>query len=125
MKIIESKRVIGRHLMSQFCKQTAFGRLVEQLEYIIQQFHHVFFRGVEGMTVKGSPRLILDISDVTYNTSGAFEKWTRKCEENDRYVQIRSRMNDLDVECQGRLRKKENSNSNLQKSHFLSQQKVI
>lgn len=103
MKMMQSKRLIGRHLMSQFCKQTRFGRLVEQIEFIAQQYHNVFFRGIEGMSIKGTPRLILDLSDVTYTTSGAFEKWTRKTEESEKYLQIRGRMQSLDVECQGKV----------------------
>ena len=103
IKMKESKRLIGRHIMSQFCKQTPFGKIVEQLEFAVQQFHNVFYRSCEGMTVRGTPRLILDISDCSYIPSGAFEKWTRKCEDSEKYFQIRGRMQDLDVECQGKI----------------------
>ena len=103
IRLMESKRLIGRHLMSQFCKQTKFGFLVEQLEYCIQQYHNVFYRSQEGMTIRGCPRLIIDISDCQYIPSGAFEKWVRKCEDSDKYYQIRGRMQDLDVETQGKI----------------------
>ena len=101
MRLMESKRLIGRHLLGQFCKQTNFGKMVEQLEYLLQQYHNIFFRSFEGMTTRGAPRLILDISDVQYLTNGAYEKWTRKCSESEKYLSIRGRMQDLDSEMQG------------------------
>jgi len=55
------------------------------------------------MTIRGCPRLIIDISDCQYIPSGAFEKWVRKCEDSDKYYQIRGRMQDLDVETQGKI----------------------
>ena len=51
MKMIESKRLIGRHLLGQFCKQTNFGKIVEQLEYLLQQYHNVFFRSFPRKTI--------------------------------------------------------------------------
>ena len=108
IKLMEAKRQIGRHLMSQFCKQTPFGPIVQQIEFLAQQFHNVFYRGTEGMTVRGAPRLILDISDCTYVPSGAYEKWTRKCDESDKYFSIRGRMQNLDVECQGMIQNEYN-----------------
>ena len=101
MRLNETRRMIGRHLLGQFCKHTKFGRIVEQLEYLMQQYHNIFYRSFEGMTVRGCPRLILDISDVQYLTNGAFEKWTRKNPDSERYFATRGRMQDIDAEMQG------------------------
>ena len=101
MKMAQSKRMLGRHIWGQFLKTTKFGRLMEQCELILQQFHAVIFRSVEGLTVRGCPRLMVDVSDVQYITSPAFDKWTRKNENADKYAEIRGRLSRLDIEAEG------------------------
>ena len=101
MRINESRKCLGRHLVAQFSKQTKFGPIISQLEFLMQQYHNLLFRAIPGITVKGAPRLILDCSECNYIFSGAHEKWSKKNEESDKYVSIRARMKDLDSEEQG------------------------
>ena len=101
MRILESKKTLGRHLMAQFAKQTKFGPIITQLEFLAQQYHCLMFRAIPGITVKGAPRLILDCSDCSYVFSGAHEKWSKKTDESEKYVATRARMRDLDLEEQG------------------------
>ena len=102
MRIISCRRILCQQLMTQFCRITKFGRLVEQLEMLIQQFHSAFYHGVGGISFRGLPRLVIDTSDVVYHCGGAFHKWQRK--ENGasgKYAATKSRIRDLDIEISG------------------------
>ena len=83
-------------------KHTQFGKLVRQLELLFQQFHSLFFGSVTGINAKGTPRITLDVSGVTYSVSGAFNKWQRKNQDQDKYASARTRMRDVDAEASGK-----------------------
>ena len=102
MRIIQCRKLLSQQLMTQFCKITKFGRLVQQVEMLIQQFHSAFYHGVGGISFRGLPRLTIDTSDVVYHCGGAFHKWQRKENGNSgRYAAARARVKDLDVEVSG------------------------
>lgn len=106
IRIINCRKILNQQLMAQFCKITKFGRLISQCELLIQQFHSTFYNGLPGISFRGLPKLVIDTSEVTYNTSGAFHKWQRK--ENGtsgKYAATRSRIKDLEVEAQGKNQK--------------------
>ena len=102
MRILHCRKILNQQLMSQFCQITKFGRLVQQLEMLFQQFHAAFYHGIGGVSFRGLPKLTIDTTDVTYYCGGAFHKWQRK--ENGtsgRYAAARARVRDLDVESAG------------------------
>ena len=103
MKIERCRKMLGQQLMKQFQKCTKYGPIFEQLEFLMQQFHQLIFGGFIGVTHKGTPKITIDCSDVTYQIGGAFSKAMRKSADNDRYFAARSRVRDEDVESAGIL----------------------
>ena len=102
MRIIHCRQILCQQLMTQFCRVTKFGRLVQQVEMLMQQFHSAFFHGVGGVTFRGLPKLVIDTSDVVYHCGGAFHKWQRKENGNSgKYAAAKSRIRDLDIEVSG------------------------
>ena len=102
MRVLHCRKILNQQLMSQFCQITKFGRLVQQLEMLFQQFHAAFYHGIGGVSFRGLPKLTIDTADVTYYCGGTFHKWQRK--ENGtsgRYAAARARVRDLDVESAG------------------------
>ena len=73
------------------------------MEMLVQQFHQLFFSSFAGVTVKGTPKLTIDCSDVVYQVGGAFTKAMRKSSEDDRYFAARSRVRDEDAEAAGNV----------------------
>ena len=80
---------------------TEFGRLFNQIELLCQQFHGIFVNGMTGVTFSGTPRLTLDLSEVSYNFGGAFTKWNRKSPTINKYLRAKNRAKELDVESAG------------------------
>ena len=89
-------------MMVQFRKMTSFGRILNQLELLCQQFHGIFVNGLTGVTFKGTPKLSLDLSEVNYSFGGAFTKWNRKSDNLSRFLRAKNRMKELDVESAGK-----------------------
>ena len=38
IRINESRRCLGRHILGQFAKQSKFGHVLAQIEYLLQQY---------------------------------------------------------------------------------------
>ena len=101
MKIAKCRKTLGEQMMSQFRKITKFGRLIGQIELLCQQYHGIFMNGLTGVTYKGAPKLVLDLSEVSYNFGGAFTKWNRKSSTIEKYQRAKARSKDLDIESAG------------------------
>ena len=97
------RKMLGHQLMTQFQKCTKFGPIILQLELLVQQFHQLFFSGFTGVSVKGTPKITIDCSDVVYQIGGAFNKSMRKSSDDDRYFGTRSRVRDEDAESAGMI----------------------
>ena len=98
MRIDRCRKMLGSQLMRQFKECTKYGPLIQQLEFIVQQFHQLVFSGFTGVSVKGTPKLTIDCGEVTYQIGGAFNKAMRKSSDDDRYFAARSRVRDEDAE---------------------------
>lgn len=103
MRIERCRKMMGQQLMKQFQKCTKFGPIFLQLEFLVQQFHQLLFSGFTGVTYKGTPKITIDCSDVSYQIGGAFSKSMRKSADVDRYFAARSRVKDEDVTSAGIL----------------------
>ena len=73
-----------------------------QLEMLMQQFHQIFFNGFEGITIRGTPKLSIDVTDVQYIVGGAFNKAMRKSADEEKYFYARSRAKEEDSEATGK-----------------------
>ena len=101
MRQEKCRRMLEQQMMAQFIKCTKFGTLVRQLELIVQQFHHIFFNSFDGITVRGTPKISIDCSDVQYQVGGLFQKTMRKSADEDKYYAARARARDEDCEASG------------------------
>ena len=101
MRLDRCRKMLGQQLMTQFQKCTKYGPILLQLEMLVQQFHQLFFGSFTGVSVKGTPKITIDCSDVVYQIGGAFNKSMRKSADDDRYFAARSRVRDEDAEAAG------------------------
>ena len=67
----------------------------------MQQFHQTFFHGISGITIRGTPKITIDVGDVQYQLGGLFQKTMRKSPEGDKYFAARARARDEDCESAG------------------------
>ena len=104
IRIQRCRKMLGQQMTTQFIKCTRFGRLFQQMEMLLQQFHNSFYNGFAGVTIKGTPKLVLDVGDVQYNVSGAFHKQMRKSPSDDKYCAARARVKEEEVESSGMLK---------------------
>merc|ERR1711911_565888 len=105
MRIIRCRKTLGDQMMSQFRKMTKFGRILNQMELLCQQYHGVFMNGLTGVSFKGLPKLTLDLSEVSYSFGGAFTKWNRKSATIEKYLRAKNRAKDVDAESSGKVAK--------------------
>ena len=103
MKVTKCRKTLGDQMMTQFRKMTEFGRLLNQIELLCQQFHGVFVNGMTGVNCNGTPKLTLDLSEVSYTFGGAFTKWNRKSPTINKYLRAKNRAKELDVESSGMI----------------------
>ena len=96
-------------MLKQFAKCSKFGPILMQLELLVQQFHQIFFNGFEGITIRGTPKLCIDVSDVQYIVGGAFNKSMRKSADEEKYFGTRGRVKEEDAEVSGSVISRENS----------------
>ena len=101
MRNEKCRKMLAQQMMTQFIKCTKFGPIIKQLELIVQQFHQIFFNGVNGITIRGTPKISIDVSDVQYQVGGLFQKTMRRSPEEDKYFAARSRVKDEDCETSG------------------------
>ena len=101
MRNEKCRRMLGQQMLVQFIKCTKFGPMVRQLELLLQQFHNTFFNSIGGITIRGTPKISIDVGDVQYQLGGLFQKTMRKSAEEERYFAARSRARDEDCEAAG------------------------
>ena len=101
MRQEKCRRMLEQQMMAQFIKCTKFGTMMRQLELILQQFHQIFFNSFDGITIRGTPKISIDCSDVQYQVGGLFQKTMRKSPDEDKYYAARSRAREEDCDASG------------------------